>query len=465
MTVVDLAKQRRRVEGRSPTPQIISEFQPDAIEIEESAPSRQTRITLYAVTALIIAAVVWASLSSVTAIVTARGKLITTRPNLVVQPLQTSIIRTIDVSPGDLVRGGQPLATLDPTFSKADVNALRTRVETLETAIARIDAELSGRDFVASDRANPFELVQVKLFAERKAYYEATLRNYGAELAGLRSEIETDAADEALLSKRLETLRSIEAMRGELFDMQVGSRLNLLSSRDARLQVEASLSHIRGDQIDLADKLEKARAQRAAFIEDFRRTTLQELVDTLSKWDAAAEELKKAELREHLVVLTSPIDAVVLDIAHRSIGSVVREAETLFELVPQGVPLQAEVNVDSKDIGEVAVGQAVRLKFDAFPFQKYGTASGIVRVISQDSFQSPNGGVRDTEREGDGRAAKPFYRVLVDLTDMRLRKLPKNFHMLAGMSLTAEMKAGRRSVISYFLYPLLRGLDESIREP
>lgn len=454
MTVVDLAKQRARSGHRSPTTRIISQFQPDALEIEENAPARKTHITLYAVTALIVACVVWASLSSINEIVTGPGKLITTSQNLVVQPLQTSIIQTLDVSPGDMVHAGQPLATLDPTFSKADVDALRTRVKALAAAIARIDVELSERNFVAEDPANPFEVEQAKLFADRKAYYDASLRNYDAELAGLRSESESDHGNEGILSKRLETLRTVEAMRGQLLGMKVGSRLDLLSARDARLQIESNLSQVRGELINLSDKIEKTEAQRLAFIEDFRRTTLQELIDTQSKWDAASEDLKKAELREHLVVLTSPTDAVVLEIGHRSVGSVVQGAETLFVLVPQGAPLQAEVNVDSKDIGEIAVGQAVRLKLDAFPFQKYGTGSGIVRVISQDSFHSQ-----------DGRSVKPFYRILVDLTDMRLRNLPSSFHMLPGMTLTAEMKAGRRSVISYFLYPLLRGLNESIREP
>lgn len=284
MTIVDLAKRRRRSGGVSLAPQIISEFQPDAIEIEESAPPRKTRITLYAVTMLIVAAVVWASLSTVNEIVTARGKLITTRPDVVVQPLETSIIRAIDVAPGDAVRAGQPLATLDPTFSKADVETLRTRVDALATAIGRIAAEVSGRDFVAPNPADPSQLVQAKLFTERKEYFAASLHNYDAELASLQAEIETSAADEALTAKRLETLRSIETMRGELLNMQVGSRLNLLLSQDARLQVEASLSHLRGDRLDLTDKVEKVRAQRRAFIEDFRRSALQELVETLSKW-------------------------------------------------------------------------------------------------------------------------------------------------------------------------------------
>jgi hemolysin D len=101
----------------------------------------------------------------------------------------------------------------------------------------------------------------------------------------------------------------------------------------------------------------------------------------------------------------------------------------------------------------------VRLKFDAFPFQKYGTGSGLVRIVSQDSFAP------DSKGEGARRLVAPYYRVLVDVADKRLHALPETFQMIPGMTVTAEMKVGHRSVISYFLYPLLRGLDESIREP
>jgi hemolysin D len=467
MTVVSLAKRRLRLQGGPAAPEIVSEFQPDAVEIEESAPPRTTRITLYTVAVLIITAVIWASLSTVDQIVTAQGKLITTHPNLVVQPLETSVVREIHVAVGDVVQRGQALATLDPTFSKADVDALRTRIAAFDAAIERLEAELNARDFTAPDPANPEDAVQARLFLQRNGYYEASLGNYDAQIASLQAKLQTNKSEEALTAQRLETLRSIEAMRSELMDRETGSRLNFLLSRASRLEVEDSLSHMRGDQVDLTHKLGKTRAERQVFIEDFRRTALQDLVDTLAKRNAAAEDLKKAELRQQLVVLTTPVDAVVLEIAHRSIGSVVREAETLFSLVPRDAPLQAEVNVDSKDIGEVAVGQPVRLKFEAFPFQKYGTASGVVRVISQDSFTPEAGGdtAGHAPREEAGHPAKPFYRVLVDLTDMRLRGLPEQFQMLPGMTLTAEMKVGSRRVISYFLYPLLRGLDESIREP
>jgi HlyD family secretion protein len=253
-------------------------------------------------------------------------------------------------------------------------------------------------------------------------------------------------------------MKSIETMRSTLMEKAVGSKLNLLLSRDARLEVESNLAHVRGNIADYEHRVDKARADEKVYVEDFRKTAYQDLVEILAKRDAAAEDLKKVELRRQLIVLKAPSDAVVLEIANRTIGSVVREAETLFVLVPRDVPLQAEVNVSGKDIGQVSVGQPVRIKFEAFPFQKYGTGTGAVRVISQDSF-SPDG-----KSEAPGHATVPYYRVLVDLVDAHLRSPADRIHFVPGMAVTAELKVGRRSVLSYFLYPLLRGLDESIRE-
>jgi hemolysin D len=440
-------------------PAVVAEFQSDAIEVEERTPPRFARLTLYCVVALILAAVGWAAGSQVDMIVTAQGKLITTRPNLVVQPLETSVIREIHVRAGDVVNRGDVLATLDPTFSQADLDQLRTRVAAFDATINRLKAELGGYDFVVADSGNPDEVLQGKMFYQRRTFYESQLRNYDAQIASARANLKTSHDEEAVLVRRLETMQSIEAMRSTLMDKEVGSKLNFLLSRDARLEVESNLSRVRGNQADYAHKVEKARADQQVFVEDFRRTAYQELVETLAKRNGAAEDLKKVELRRRLIVLSAPADSIVLEIANRTVGSVVREAETLFVLVPRDVPLQAEVNVEGKDIGQIVVGQPVRIKFEAFPFQKFGTGSGIVRVVSQDTFAPDN-----TKRENAPRMPAPYYRVLVDVTETKLRGQPERMQMIPGMAVTAELKVGRRSVISYFLYPLLRGLDESIRE-
>ena len=179
-------------------------------------------------------------------------------PNVVVQPLETSVVREIHVKTGDLVSRGQSLATLDPTFSQADVDQLRTRVVALEATINRLNAELNGQNFIAADSKNPDEVLQGKLFLQRKAYYETSLRNYDAQIASAQANLKTSQDEEVMLQQRLETLRSIETMRGTLMDKEVGSKLNFLLSRDARLDVDGSLSRLRGNQVDYAHRIEKA---------------------------------------------------------------------------------------------------------------------------------------------------------------------------------------------------------------
>lgn len=452
---------RRRGRMLSPAfrqPAVIAEFQSDAVEVEQRAPSRLARLTLYGLLALVATAVAWAWLSQVDMIVTAQGKLVTLQPNLVVQPLETSVIREIHVKAGDRVNRGDLLATLDPTFSQADHDQLRNRVAAFDASIARLKAELAGLDYVASDRGDADAVLQQKMFLQRKSAREAQMQNFDAQIASAQANLKTAQNEEAVLVQRLDNMRSIESMRSLLMDRELGSKLNFLLSRDARLEVESNLARVQGAITDLTHRVEKARADQKVFAEDFRRTAYQDLVETLAKRDTAAEELKKVDLRRQLIVLRAPADAVVLEIAARTVGSVVREAETLFVLVPRDVALQAEVNVEGKDVGQIAVGQPVRIKFEPFPFQKYGTGKGTVRVISQDSFAP------DPKAEAANRGAAPHYRVLIDLSDVQLRLPPGRVQMIPGMAVTAEMKVGQRSVISYFLYPLLRGLDESIRE-
>ncbi|MGY3411085.1 multidrug efflux pump subunit AcrA (membrane-fusion protein) [Bradyrhizobium sp. GM5.1] len=219
----------RPVPKRAP---VIAEFQSDATEVEQQAPPPLARLTLYSVLALIAFGVTWASVSQVEMIVTAQGKLTTTRPNLVVQPLETSVIREIHVRAGDRVNSGDVLATLDPTFSQADLDQLRGRVAGFDASIDRLGAELNGTEYAVTELTNADQILQGKLFLQRRAAYEAQIQNYDAQIASARANLKTAQDEEAVLLQRLDTMRSIEAMRTTLMDKEVGSRLNFLLSRD-----------------------------------------------------------------------------------------------------------------------------------------------------------------------------------------------------------------------------------------
>jgi hemolysin D len=437
---------------------IIAEFQSDAVELEERAPPNVARLTLYGVTALLAGAVLWASVSTIDEIVVAPGRLITTEPTIVVQPLETSIIRTIDVAVGEIVQKGQTLATLDATFSESDMVQRRAKFAALDAQVRRIESELAGADYTLVAGNSPDEKLQVQLFGQRRKFYAAQLQNFDQQVAGQAAAIASGQEQATILIDRQTTLTKIEKARETLYKHQTGSLLNLLASRDSRLGVDADLSQLNGRTAEAEHTLAKLRAERQAFIEDFRRETMEQLVGLRGERDTVAEDLKKMELRRNMVALTAPADAVVLDLAQRSIGSVVREAEPIVTLVPMNVPLEAEVSVNALDIARLSVGGAVRLKFDAYPFQKFGTASGKVRTISQDAYTSET-------KETKGVSALPYFKARVALTKERELESTKPIRLLPGMAVTAEMNVGRRSVISYFLYPLIRGLDASIREP
>ena len=87
-----------------------------------------------------------------------------------------------------------------------------------------------------------------------------------------------------------------------------------------------------------------------------------------------------------LTELTAPVDGMVQEVADRSIGSVLREAETLVTLVPDDADLYVEAIVPSRDVSYLKLGDTVRVKLEAYPFQRFGTASGVLTVISPDSI-------------------------------------------------------------------------------
>ncbi|RYE88365.1 MAG: HlyD family efflux transporter periplasmic adaptor subunit, partial [Hyphomicrobiales bacterium] len=233
--------------------------------------------------------------------------------------------------------------------------------------------------------------------------------------------------------------------------------LTYLQSQDVSLDIRVSLTRLQGQFAEAVQQLDRTRAERQNYIEDYRRVLLETLIDLKDKQSGAAEELRKVDLREKMSQLVAPADAAVLEVAQRSVASVVQPAEPLVTLVPLNVPLEAEVTVASNDIGHLTTGDAARIKFDAFPFQEHGTVEGEVVSISENSFTKQAG--------ADPQGGSAFYKVRIALGQEQLRQLPATFRMLPGMTVSAEIHAGERTVISYFLYPLIRGLDESLREP
>jgi len=431
------------------------DFQSDARKIDERRPPWIARATLYVLVAVIVIAVTFGAIAEIDRIVVAPGKLVTTASTIVAQPLETSVVRSLEARVGDIVRKGETLATLDPTFSEADADQLRGKIKSLAAQIERLESELDDRPYepkILDDEAR----LQTTIWTRRIEQNKAKLASYNQQVRHVEAEMATKSADREALEVRLAVAKELEGMRAFLMKKEIGSKVNYLDSKGQRLQVEREMQLAANNVTELEQELERDKAEKAAYLAEFRQKTAEELVQTQRDHDAAVKQLDKAARRNDVTVLTAPEDAIVLEVAQRSVGSVMKEAEALYTLVPLDSPLEAEVSVEGLDVGHVETGAEVRLKLEAWPFQKHSTLSGRVRTVSDDTFTP------DPKKDSQQR---PYYKARVEVTSADLRNVPRSFHLIPGMAVTAEIKAGERSVLSYLMYPLLRGLDESLREP
>jgi HlyD family secretion protein len=432
------------------------DFLPDADEIERRPLPPVARITMHLLIAALLSFFVWAWLSEVDMIVTARGRLVTPLPNIVVQPLETSIVQTIDVRAGQVVKKGDRLATLDPTFAQADGSQLKSKLDSLNTQWASLDAELSGEPVERAAVESPDSKIQSRLSKERQSSYGSQMKRQTESIAKLRSSLETARRDEAGQLARVRGLKEMEVMTDDLVNKKLAVKSRLLDVRDRLMEAERGADLARNRQVEIRRELAALEAEKAAYETGWRQKLLEEMLAVSRERDAVSDQLQKANLRQSRVILTAPADAVVLEVAKLSPGSIVKEAEPFFTLVPISEVLEAEVQIDSMDIGNIKVGAKSDLKIDAYPFQKHGTLEGTLRTISQDAFR------RDTTASGGIDA---YYGGRIALGSAHLQDMQPNAPLLPGMTLTAEIMVGKRSVLSYLIWPLTKAAKESIREP
>lgn len=432
------------------------EYLPDADEIERSPLPRFAQITMHVLLLGVATFAAWAFFSQLDQVVVAQGQLINPLPNYVVQPLETSIIQSVDVRIGQVVKKGQTLATLDSTFIQADENQLRLRMNSLETQAQGLQQELSGQAAEAPAVVSADNQLQANLLSERRANYRAQQTKMGENAARLRAALATNRRDQKLVATRLRSLKEIETLQEKMVAQKFGAPIQLMEAQLRSREVERELELVGNREQELLRELAAFDAEKTAFEKGWRQKAMEELLAVTRERDAVGEQLLKADKRRRLVTLAAPIDAVVLDIAKLSPGSIVREAETFFTLVPLNAQLEAEVHIGSQDVGYLAMGLPVHLKLDAYPFQRHGMLDGTVRTISEDAFR------RDTTAASGGEA---YYVARITLSGTSLKNMLEGSRLLPGMTLAAEIVVGQRTVLSYLAWPLIKGLEESAREP
>jgi hemolysin D len=441
-------------------PREVRIFQSETAEILDGPQPIQAHMTVICLAAMFAALVLITACMRVDRVVTSTsGQIVTVEPTIVLGALDQSIIKSIDVGEGQTVTKGQLLATLDPTFTQADVGALKSQVAALTAQIARCQAELAQKPFdmpLQSDNvANTFITAQREYYLQRKAQFDAQVRSYNEQIAQLKSTIVKYQADEARYGDRQKISQEIEQMRATLAAAQVGSKLNLLVATDQKLEIERALEFDRNAVTETQHQLDGAIATRDAYVQQWFGQISQEMVTAQANRDNAVEQLNKATKHGELVRLEAPENAMVMKIAKLSPMSVLNQSDPLITLAPLKSPLDAEIHVSARDVGFIRVGDDTTIKLSAYDFIEHGTVDGKVRSISEGTFTT----------DDNGQPTEPYYKVRITLSPITLKNVPANFRLVPGITLTGDVHIGTRSLFMYILSGVVRGFDQAMREP
>ena len=429
------------------------EFLPPAVEILETPPSPMGRMLVWAVLGLFVLVLLWSFIGEIDEVVVARGKVIPVGYTKVLQSEDKGIVKRILVQEGQKVKKGELLMELDRTMSESDLNALKKEISYYDINIRRILAELSDKPFMAETGTgfDPRDMAQqMSLYQSRQSEKRAKMEFYDAQIRQKEDSVRVAESSLEKYRQLLSIAREREQNLQEIVEQGAISKYTYWEYKGKRIELEQNvsmnISQLSGARADAS----AARQQKAQYLAEWNRQLQEELINCRKQYNTLKESERKAELKNKLIEIKSPVDGAVHKLDIHTVGAVVQEAQGLMQVVPEGTPMEVEAWMENKDIGFVNPGMPVEIKIDTFNFQKFGTLKGKVREISPDTIEDKDRG--------------PLYRVMVSMDEEKLHMDNRDLQVYPGMSVSAEIKTRKKRIIDFFLEPFQTYKNEALRE-
>jgi len=443
----------------------LAAFLPAALEIQDSPPNPLVRWLSWGLLSLVIFGILWAYFGQVNIVASAEGKIIPSSRVKLIQPLEKSVVRAIFVSEGDYVNAGQALVELDRTITQADEKRLNRDLHSVEMLLSVNESLLKllksnkkteistffNFDSIKAGLATEQEFsLHSRLFLQQWIQYKSQYQSLQSSLVKTQAEQDATSAmisklDQTLpiITKRTLTLKNLfvkdfvsEMEYLESEQERIKTYQNLLAEKQRLKQLEASEMEVR-EQVNL----HTAQTMTALL------TGVAELQRQISSLE---EELNKAREINAKQMLYAPVGGRVQELSISTVGGVVTDAQQLMLIVPDEEKFEVEVFLENKDIGFVHEGMSAEIKINTFPFTKYGVIEGVVSNVSNDATIDEQRGL--------------IYRMQVTMATSTISVNGKMVKLIPGMAVTAEVQTGERRIIEFFLAPLLRHSEESLRE-
>jgi adhesin transport system membrane fusion protein len=410
---------------------------------------------LIAVALGIGAFIYWAATYQIEESARADGRVIPSQKVQVVQSLEGGIVRSIDVSEGDIVEAGQVLMQIDDTRFASERGELEEREEALLAEVTRREAEARMQDAVAFPAdlmsRNPLATqAEAEVFASRRDQLGRELQVLDNQLTQRRSALDELRVERTRSRDILAPLSEEIAQTEDLVARGLVPQVELLrlKSRFAELNGDISVSAAREPRLQAA--VSEIENQIAAIRSAYVLSARQRLAELQLELAVVQETLRRADDRVLRAQLRAPVRGTINTIATTTIGAVVQPGAPLVEVVPIDDSLLIEANLGPRDVAFVRTGEPASVKISAYDYLVYGTLQGEVVRIGADTVTTPEG--------------MEFFKVIVRTDTSYLGSAENPLPITPGMIASVDIQTGQKTVLSYLAKPILRARSEALRE-
>lgn len=398
---------------------------------------------------------VWSHYAVLDEVTRGEGRIIPSSKTQVIQNLEGGILAEILVREGDIVEKDAILVRIDNTAAQASYRDLRGQYLSLKATIARFEAELADAEEITfSDDVLAEAATKA---ADQKRLFENRKRQQAAQIAVLESQASQRKQEISEMGSRRKQLQQNLNLAREELDITAPLVAEGIMPRLDLIRIEREVADLRGEintiKISIP-RLQTAVKEAEQRIEELISSSKAEISDELnrvrSEYKSVSETLFAGEDRVTRTEVRSLVRGTVKELKFNTIGGVIKPGADIIEIVPLDDSLLIEAEVRPADIAFLRPGQEAMIKISAYDFSIYGGLTAKLEQISADTIKNEEG--------------ENFYRVYLRTEQNSLKRHGEELPIIPGMTATAEILTGKKTVLDYMLKPILKAKSRALRE-
>ena len=422
-------------------------FKPHLVEIEDRPVSPLGRKILWSILLFMALALTWLIMGKTDIVVSSKAQVMPVGDVKVVQSLSPGSVRKIYVTEGEFVKKDQPLIEIDPTVEDTNIEAKKKTLSLLELEVSKIRSLLENKNFSIPSNVDPaLARMVIGTYEAEKRLIDEQIKQIEQQIKQIEEQIEMSQLekerDEELYKLGLKEERKLR----KVLDLIAKNQYFEIKKKNMSYKIE--ISKLEHEIQKYQEQLSETKMKKDLLLEGFRNKYYAELTKKEKEIVSLRSQIETIEFKRTKQVIVSPVDGIVAKVVITTIGAVVQPAQQLMSIVPKDAPIQLKAKVENKDIGFIKVGMPVAIKIDTFNFQKYGLIDGNVTKIAPNALPDKQLGL--------------IYEVYIDPKQTWLMVEGEKKYLIPGMTATAEFKVGKRRIIEFFIYPLIKYFNEGI---